>query len=352
MGSAKGGVGSRSDISALLRDPGIGAMVGFALVCATVFLLGLGDDAFKIRLVWVAQVPLDAALCWFAWRASRVPGLERVSSRFMRTIAFSALMFTIGDTIQLIRTLLAPHGCRHQRWTRAVGLLPDRPHGAGLPHAAPPDAVRQQGRAAAVPPGRGHGARRERGARLVSERRPVQGRGHPVVRRVGRDQRLAGRRVRRDEAGARWQRADDARRLDADDRRRDPRRRARRHADRARARTAAGPAGAAGPAVAADRARTAHPGAAGPRQPGPLPPAARPAVQHAPVSRGRRDVRGVPPGDAAQHRAPGLGHRGRRRGDHGDRGGTAAAGVHRQLRAHQAPRRDPAGAARAPEAAA
>jgi hypothetical protein len=58
--------------------------------------------------MWINQVPLDVAFCWFAWRASRVPGIDRLVSRYLVTLAFGALMFLLGDVVQVALVIPDP----------------------------------------------------------------------------------------------------------------------------------------------------------------------------------------------------------------------------------------------------
>ncbi|MEV6492149.1 EAL domain-containing protein [Actinoplanes sp. NPDC051633] len=93
---------------ALLRDPGIGGALLLALLCCLVPVFGVGDNSFQLRFVWFVQVPFDVLFAWFAWRASRVPGVERLVRNYMLTAAVGAVLFLIGDGWQAIRTLIHP----------------------------------------------------------------------------------------------------------------------------------------------------------------------------------------------------------------------------------------------------
>ena len=93
---------------ALMRDPGIVGVLIFALICCSVPVFGLGDDIFQLRFVWVVQVPLDIIFGWFAWRACRVPGIERLVRNYMLTAAAGAVLFTAGDGWQAFRVLVRP----------------------------------------------------------------------------------------------------------------------------------------------------------------------------------------------------------------------------------------------------
>jgi diguanylate cyclase (GGDEF)-like protein len=93
---------------AMLRDPGIGGPLAFGLFCSVVQLCGVGDGTFRLRFVWGVQLPFDVLFGWFCWRASRVPGVERLVRQYMRTTAFTALAFLIGDAIQFVRAVVEP----------------------------------------------------------------------------------------------------------------------------------------------------------------------------------------------------------------------------------------------------
>jgi diguanylate cyclase (GGDEF)-like protein len=83
------------------------ALVVFGVLSSLFFLLDLGDDAFKVRVTWLLQVPMDAAFTYFAWHAARMPGAEPSVRRYLRVLTFTAGMFTIADSIQLASII--PH---------------------------------------------------------------------------------------------------------------------------------------------------------------------------------------------------------------------------------------------------
>jgi diguanylate cyclase len=92
----------------VLRDHWVLGLVGYGLLCSVVTLLDMGGIAFMVRFAWITQVPLDAAFCWFSWRASRVPGIDRVASRYMVALAFAAVLFLLGDVVQVVLVVVDP----------------------------------------------------------------------------------------------------------------------------------------------------------------------------------------------------------------------------------------------------
>jgi diguanylate cyclase len=105
---AAGGGGRWSMTRALLRDPGVGGVLAFGLFACLVPLSRIGDHTFTLRYVWLLQLPMDVAFGWFAWRASRVPGIDRQVELYMRTIALTGVMFLAGDGVQSVRAMLQP----------------------------------------------------------------------------------------------------------------------------------------------------------------------------------------------------------------------------------------------------
>jgi len=92
----------------LLRDPWMLGLVGYGLICSVITVLPAQDDAFMVRFAWSVQVPLDAAFCWFSWRAARVPGIDPLVTRYMRALAFGASMFLLGDVLQTATVIVDP----------------------------------------------------------------------------------------------------------------------------------------------------------------------------------------------------------------------------------------------------
>ena len=95
----------------LLSDPVIAGILGFGILACGWFFADIGDDRLRLRMLWVFQVPLDAVLCLLAYRMVRTigpaggPGPAR---RFWYVLSGAALMFTIGDSIQLVGVLRRP----------------------------------------------------------------------------------------------------------------------------------------------------------------------------------------------------------------------------------------------------
>ncbi|GAA0561726.1 bifunctional diguanylate cyclase/phosphodiesterase [Paractinoplanes ferrugineus] len=79
----------------------------FAVTVAGFLLFGIfqGDRTRQIQVLWVAQVPMDAALAYGAWRLRALGALYR---RFWSAIAFAGCSFTAGDSFQALSSLLAP----------------------------------------------------------------------------------------------------------------------------------------------------------------------------------------------------------------------------------------------------
>ncbi|MFG1610968.1 putative bifunctional diguanylate cyclase/phosphodiesterase [Actinoplanes sp. NPDC049265] len=92
----------------VLRDPGVGVTLLIALVAGLVPLLDLGDDVFKLRVLWGVQLPLDLLLGVFCLRAARVTGVDRIVRSYMLTLAGTSIAFTIGDSYQFVRSLWWP----------------------------------------------------------------------------------------------------------------------------------------------------------------------------------------------------------------------------------------------------
>jgi diguanylate cyclase len=90
----------------LSHDPVLWALGVLACVCVLWLFLGRADYATQIRFFWVMQVPCDAALCLLAWRVKAVA--TGPSRRFWGTLSASALLWTIGDSVQSYLVLARP----------------------------------------------------------------------------------------------------------------------------------------------------------------------------------------------------------------------------------------------------
>lgn len=90
----------------LHRDPVLLALVASGLACALWFVLGAGDHVTQIRFFWLVQVPYDAALCVLSWFVSAMA--SGPTRRFWRVLTGSALLWTVGDSIQSVTVLLNP----------------------------------------------------------------------------------------------------------------------------------------------------------------------------------------------------------------------------------------------------
>ena len=94
--------------NAVLRDVPLLGLVAFGVLSSLFFLVDLGDDAFKVRVTWLLQVPMDVAFTYFAWHAARMPGNQPSVRRFLRVITFTAAMFSTADSVQLAGTFGHP----------------------------------------------------------------------------------------------------------------------------------------------------------------------------------------------------------------------------------------------------
>jgi diguanylate cyclase (GGDEF)-like protein len=90
----------------LSHDPVLLALGVLAGACVLWLLLGPADYVTQIRFFWVMQVPCDAALCLLAWRVSTVA--TGPTRRFWGTLSASALLWTIGDSVQSYLVLSHP----------------------------------------------------------------------------------------------------------------------------------------------------------------------------------------------------------------------------------------------------
>jgi diguanylate cyclase (GGDEF)-like protein len=92
-------------VRALRRDPVLLALLAVTLVGAVLFVLFEDDRVRQVQVFWWAQVPMDVALAYGAWRLRDVVARYR---RFWSAIAFSGCSFTLGDGFQAVHTLVLP----------------------------------------------------------------------------------------------------------------------------------------------------------------------------------------------------------------------------------------------------
>jgi diguanylate cyclase len=90
----------------LSQDPVLWGLGVLASVCVLWLFLGRADYITQIRFFWVMQVPCDAALCLLAWRVHAVA--TGPARRFWATLSASALLWTIGDSVQSYLVLARP----------------------------------------------------------------------------------------------------------------------------------------------------------------------------------------------------------------------------------------------------
>ncbi|WP_250006618.1 EAL domain-containing protein [Actinoplanes sp. M2I2] len=92
-------------MKALRRDPILMALIAVTLTAFALFALSEGDRVRQAQVFWCAQVPMDAALAYGAWKLrSLVPHYRR----FWTAIAFAGSSFTLGDGFQAVHNLLSP----------------------------------------------------------------------------------------------------------------------------------------------------------------------------------------------------------------------------------------------------
>ncbi|HWS39334.1 MAG TPA: EAL domain-containing protein [Actinoplanes sp.] len=90
----------------LRRDPVLRALVGFTLVGCVLFVVFAGHPELQVKVYWLFQVPLDAALAVGGWRLRALaPARYR---RFWSMIAFAGASFTVGDAYHAVSLLLVP----------------------------------------------------------------------------------------------------------------------------------------------------------------------------------------------------------------------------------------------------
>jgi diguanylate cyclase (GGDEF)-like protein len=97
-----------SRVRALIRDPGVAGLLALGGLFLLVPVGGIGDELFRLRFIWAAQLPFDLAAAWFCARAARVPEVGAVVRRFMGVLSATSLLFLTGDTVQFVRSLLQP----------------------------------------------------------------------------------------------------------------------------------------------------------------------------------------------------------------------------------------------------
>ncbi|WP_250038244.1 putative bifunctional diguanylate cyclase/phosphodiesterase [Paractinoplanes maris] len=91
----------------LRRDPVLMALMAVTITAFALFALFEGDQIRQSQVFWCAQVPMDAALAYGAWRLRALVPHYR---RFWTAIAFAGSAFTLGDGFQAGQTLLLPAG--------------------------------------------------------------------------------------------------------------------------------------------------------------------------------------------------------------------------------------------------
>ncbi|WP_092542553.1 putative bifunctional diguanylate cyclase/phosphodiesterase [Actinoplanes derwentensis] len=90
----------------LRRDPVLRGLTGLTLAGIVLFFVFAGQPELQVRIYWLFQVPLDAALAFGGWRLRTLaPARYR---RFWSMIAFAGASFTIGDTYHTLSVLVVP----------------------------------------------------------------------------------------------------------------------------------------------------------------------------------------------------------------------------------------------------
>jgi diguanylate cyclase len=93
------------ELRGLRRDPVLIMLFALTLVAFALFGVFEGDRTRQTQVLWIAQVPMDAALAYGAWQ---LRDLIRRYRRFWSAIAFAGASFTVGDGFQSIANLLNP----------------------------------------------------------------------------------------------------------------------------------------------------------------------------------------------------------------------------------------------------
>ncbi|MEV6343154.1 EAL domain-containing protein [Actinoplanes sp. NPDC051851] len=94
--------------STLRRDPVLRALTGLTLLGCVLFFVFAGRPDCQVKVYWVAQVPLDFALGYGAWRLRRLADAQY--RRFWSMIGFAGFSFTAGDVFQSGTVLFAYSG--------------------------------------------------------------------------------------------------------------------------------------------------------------------------------------------------------------------------------------------------
>jgi diguanylate cyclase len=91
-------------VKALRRDPVLTALFAVTLAGFVLFAVFAGNRTRQVQTYWFAQVPMDAALAYGAWRLRTIAPHYR---KFWSAVAFSGCSFTIGDSFQAMHTVLS-----------------------------------------------------------------------------------------------------------------------------------------------------------------------------------------------------------------------------------------------------
>jgi diguanylate cyclase (GGDEF)-like protein len=104
-----GGSGSALDgRTSLVRDPALFALLVVAVTSSAWFVADLGGTDRQIQVLWVLQVPLDSAFCFFARRVGSVAGVTRSARQFWYVMSAGGVFFVLGDGCQAIIVLRKP----------------------------------------------------------------------------------------------------------------------------------------------------------------------------------------------------------------------------------------------------
>jgi diguanylate cyclase (GGDEF)-like protein len=93
---------------ALWRDPVLVGLLCYAVLASAFFLSGAGSVATRVTVLWLLQIPVDAALSVFSWRVRSVRGITVRARRFWTTLSLGAALITVGDTVHTITVILDP----------------------------------------------------------------------------------------------------------------------------------------------------------------------------------------------------------------------------------------------------
>jgi diguanylate cyclase (GGDEF)-like protein len=102
------GPGGTTGTGALWRDPVLVGLLGYVGVASVFFLSEFGSVETRITVLWLLQIPLDAALAVFSWRVRSISGITRTARRFWTTLSLGAALISVGDTVHTVMVFRDP----------------------------------------------------------------------------------------------------------------------------------------------------------------------------------------------------------------------------------------------------